>query len=198
MYTHTDNQHTCVEACQSSQRIRDVLAEQIQACLCSEVAVSSFESFKETFFWRKNDFGGRQTWVRNHRILWKVNLFFYLKCPCHRCPNHLTPFADLVWRPWVGDWYGHIRCSPNGLCSGVQKYYPNTQGASSLRDLEPSKAKAGRENNQHLRWERSTAQKARSEWSGTSANGILQKITTHKWERSDASGLWLHRNPVEQ
>lgn len=50
MYTHTDNQHTWVEACQFSQRIQDVLAEQTQACLCSEVAVSSFERFKETFF----------------------------------------------------------------------------------------------------------------------------------------------------
>lgn len=45
---------------------------------------------------------------------------------------------------------------PNGLCSGVQKYYPNTQRASGLRDPEPSKAKTGRENNQHLRWEQST------------------------------------------
>lgn len=50
MYTHIHNRHTCVGVYQSSQRNRDVLAEQTRDCLCSEVAVSSFERFKDFFF----------------------------------------------------------------------------------------------------------------------------------------------------
>lgn len=70
MYTHIHNRHTCVGVYQSSQRNRDVLAEQTRDCLCSEVAVSSFERFKDFFFLCcRNDFGGRQTSELNHRRL---------------------------------------------------------------------------------------------------------------------------------
>lgn len=49
-HVRTDNRHTCVEACHSSQRIWDVLTEQTQACLVFEVAVSRFERLKDFFF----------------------------------------------------------------------------------------------------------------------------------------------------
>lgn len=49
-HVRTDNRHTCVEACQSSQRIWDVLAEQTRACLGFEVAVSISERLKDIFF----------------------------------------------------------------------------------------------------------------------------------------------------
>lgn len=77
-YTHTDKQHTCAEACQSSQRIQDVLAEQTQACLCSKTVVSSF---KRLFFTVKMI-------LLEDKYKWQTQ-----KSSNH--PNHFTPFTDL-------------------------------------------------------------------------------------------------------
>lgn len=147
-------------------------------------------SLQKWFWWKTNMSANPQ------KTSSKVNLFFFLKCPCQHCPNHLPPFAGLQFR-------GRELETDMAISGALQMV--SALGCRNITQTlkEPpwSRAQWGqtsRENNQHLGWELSTEQKVKREWFGTSARDISQKNSTNKWERSDARDLWLQRNLVEQ
>ena len=120
-----------------------------------------------------------------------LDAFSTWKCPCQRrpiiwhrlqiCATHGTESKtwrligpDQVLSKWSALWGAEI------LPKHSMSLRPPRSRTQRGRDT--------RENNQHLCWEQSTAQRVRREWSGTSAGDSLQTITASRGERSDASG----------